>query len=126
MKLPSLRLGAASIAAGSILVLATRLLRRRPSLPALPAPSGAQGHFPPVPVAEKPAPKTFPAPASVEHVPSDLAPDRDPGLGERAVDAFRPDPTAPIPAAEREALRPAPPLESAAKALADSDRAEAI
>ena len=108
MKLPSLRFGAASVAAGS-LVIAGRLLRRRAALPALPAPS------------RSPAAGT-----SAGHVPTDLAADRNPGLGERAVDAFRPDPTAPVPAAEREALRPAPPLESAAKALADSDRAEAF
>ena len=67
-----------------------------------------------------------PATGSAEHVPTDLVADRNPGLGERAVDAFRPDPTAPVTAAEREALRPAPPLESAAKSLADSERAQAL
>jgi hypothetical protein len=43
-----------------------------------------------------------------EHVPVDLALDKPhPGPKERAVEAFRPDPTAPVPAGERDALRPA-------------------
>jgi hypothetical protein len=112
MKLPSIRFGAASLAAGSAIFLAGRLLRRRVARPALPAP-----------VAADPAAASVP---SAGHIPNDLAADRSPGLGERAVDAFRPDPTAPIPAEEREALRPAPPLQSAADALAQSDRAEAV
>ena len=41
------------------------------------------------------------------HVPTDLMRADPPGPGDRAVDAFRPDPTAPVPAAERDALRPA-------------------
>jgi hypothetical protein len=41
-----------------------------------------------------------------EHAAPDLAADRTVG-SERAPDAFRPDPTAPVPASEREALRPA-------------------
>lgn len=41
------------------------------------------------------------------HVPTDLMGDRHPGPNDRAIDAFRPDPTAPVPLAEREALRPA-------------------
>lgn len=42
-----------------------------------------------------------------EHVPTDLMADRDVGAGDRAIDAFRPDPTAPVPDAMRESLRPA-------------------
>ncbi len=43
-----------------------------------------------------------------EHTAPDLAMDRPrPGPNDRAPDAFRPDPTAPVPASEREALRPA-------------------
>lgn len=43
-----------------------------------------------------------------EHVPVDLALDKPhPGPNDRAPDAFRPDPTAPVPAGERDALRPA-------------------
>ncbi|MBB3909523.1 hypothetical protein [Sphingomonas desiccabilis] len=43
-----------------------------------------------------------------EHVPVDLALDKPhPGAGDRAPEAFRPDPTAPVPAGERDALRPA-------------------
>jgi hypothetical protein len=42
------------------------------------------------------------------HAAPDLALDRPhPGPDDRAPDAFRPDPTAPVPASEREALRPA-------------------
>lgn len=41
-----------------------------------------------------------------EHVPTDLMTDHHPGPDERAVDAFRPDPLAPVPPEEREALRP--------------------
>lgn len=42
------------------------------------------------------------------HAAPDLALDKPhPGTGDRAPDAFRPDPTAPVPASEREALRPA-------------------
>ncbi|MFV0624960.1 hypothetical protein ACBY01_13260 [Sphingomonas sp. ac-8] len=45
---------------------------------------------------------------SGEHVPVDLALDKPrPGADDRAPDAFRPDPTAPVPAGERDALRPA-------------------
>lgn len=42
-----------------------------------------------------------------EHVPVDLMGDTHPGPNDRAVDAFRPDPTAPIPEGERDAFRPA-------------------
>lgn len=42
-----------------------------------------------------------------EHAAPDLAADAAPVGSQRAPDAFRPDPTAPIPASEREALRPA-------------------
>ena len=42
------------------------------------------------------------------HQAPDLAPDRPrPGPDERAPEEFRPDPTAAVPASEREALRPA-------------------
>ena len=45
---------------------------------------------------------------SAEHAAPDLALDKDrPGAGDRAPVAFRPDPTAPVSAAERESLRPA-------------------
>ena len=44
---------------------------------------------------------------SGEHVPTDLMGDKHPGLDDRAVDAFRPDPTAAIPEGERDAFRPA-------------------
>ncbi|MHA6719150.1 hypothetical protein ACX40Y_06815 [Sphingomonas sp. RS6] len=40
-------------------------------------------------------------------VPTDLTGARHPDGSERAIEAFRPDPTAPVPAAERDALRPA-------------------
>lgn len=39
--------------------------------------------------------------------PTDLMGDTHPDGSERALDAFRPDPTAPVPAAEREQFRPA-------------------
>lgn len=39
--------------------------------------------------------------------PTDLMQGHHPDGSERAIDAFRPDPAAPVPAAEREALRPA-------------------
>ncbi|MEH3160395.1 MAG: hypothetical protein PGN08_16645 [Sphingomonas taxi] len=42
-----------------------------------------------------------------EHAAPDLAPDAPVPGTTRAPDAFRPDPTAPVPAAERESLRPA-------------------
>ena len=41
------------------------------------------------------------------HEAPDLALDHERGTGDRAPEAFRPDPTAPVPASEREALRPA-------------------
>jgi hypothetical protein len=49
-----------------------------------------------------------PSPSGAEHAAPDLALDRPrPGPDDRAPDAFRPDPTAPVPESEREALRPA-------------------
>ncbi|WP_375380198.1 hypothetical protein [uncultured Sphingomonas sp.] len=49
------------------------------------------------------------APGNAEHPAPDLAPDAPPPGrdGRRAPEAFRPDPTAAVPASEREALRPA-------------------
>ncbi|AQR75339.1 hypothetical protein [Sphingomonas sp. LM7] len=44
---------------------------------------------------------------SAEHVPTDLLGDTRPAPEDRAPEAFRPDPTAPIPAGERDAFRPA-------------------
>ncbi|NIJ21086.1 hypothetical protein FHS95_002778 [Sphingomonas naasensis] len=44
---------------------------------------------------------------SAEHVPTDLLGDAHPGPNDRAPEAFRPDPTAPVPAGERDAFRPA-------------------
>ena len=47
-------------------------------------------------------------PGNAEHAAPDLALDQPhPGPDHRAPIAFRPDPTAPVPASEREALRPA-------------------
>ncbi len=47
-------------------------------------------------------------PGNAEHAAPDLALDQPhPGPTDRAPDAFRPDPTAPVPASEREGLRPA-------------------
>lgn len=52
--------------------------------------------------------RRFALPAgNAEHVPTDLMGDTHPGPEDRAIDAFRPDPTAPIPASERDAFRPA-------------------
>ena len=46
--------------------------------------------------------------SGAEHAAPDLALDKPrPGAGDRAPLAFRPDPTAPVPASEREGLRPA-------------------
>lgn len=42
-----------------------------------------------------------------EHRPTDLEGDHHPGAGERAPEAFRPDPTASIPEGERDQFRPA-------------------
>jgi hypothetical protein len=44
---------------------------------------------------------------TAEHVPTDLMTDEHPDGSERAPVDFRPDPTAPIPAGERDAFRPA-------------------
>jgi len=44
---------------------------------------------------------------SAEHIPTDLLGDIRPAQGDRALDAFRPDPTAPVPVGMRESLRPA-------------------
>lgn len=55
---------------------------------------------------EKPAPSERSNPAA-EHVPTDLLGDRRPAPGDRAPEAFRPDPTAVPSAEERESLRPA-------------------
>lgn len=44
---------------------------------------------------------------SGEHAPVDLMGDSHPGAADRAPEAFRPDPTAPVPEGERDALRPA-------------------
>lgn len=47
-------------------------------------------------------------PGNAEHEAPDLVLDQPhPGAGDRAPEAFRPDPTAPVPASEREGLRPA-------------------
>lgn len=47
-------------------------------------------------------------PSGAEHAAPDLALDAPrPGPDDRAPEAFRPDPTAPVPESEREALRPA-------------------
>jgi hypothetical protein len=46
-------------------------------------------------------------PSGAEHAAPDLAADAAPVGSQRAPEAFRPDPTAPVPDSEREALRPA-------------------
>ncbi|MES2443696.1 MAG: hypothetical protein V4574_12765 [Pseudomonadota bacterium] len=52
--------------------------------------------------------RRFRGPGNAEHAAPDLALDQDrPGPDDRAPEAFRPDPTAAVPASEREALRPA-------------------
>ncbi|HSI16991.1 MAG TPA: hypothetical protein VK980_04420 [Sphingomonas sp.] len=52
--------------------------------------------------------RRFAAQGTVEYLAPDLGLDQPrPGTNGRAPEAFRPDPTAPVPAAEREALRPA-------------------
>ena len=52
--------------------------------------------------------RRFAARGTVEYLAPDLGLDQPrPGTNGRAPVAFRPDPTAPVPAAEREALRPA-------------------
>ncbi|MBB5716116.1 hypothetical protein [Sphingomonas aerophila] len=55
---------------------------------------------------EKALPRGEPNPAA-EHVPTDLLGDEPPRPGDRAPEAFRPDPTAVPTPEEREALRPA-------------------
>jgi len=62
-------------------------------------PSGPAAHTPRFP--------ETPGNPAAEHVPTDLMGDRHPGVDDRAVDAFRPDPTAVPTEQEREALRPA-------------------
>ncbi len=47
------------------------------------------------------------APGGGEHVPTDLMGETRPSAEDRAPADFRPDPTAPIPASERDAFRPA-------------------
>ena len=52
--------------------------------------------------------RRFAARGTVEYLAPDLGLDQPrPGSNGRAPEAFRPDPTAPVPATEREALRPA-------------------
>ncbi|MBB5710193.1 hypothetical protein [Sphingomonas xinjiangensis] len=68
---------------------------------------GAQPDPAPTPAEGPAAAQTAQTPGSAEHVPTDLMSDKHPGFEDRAVDAFRPDPTAPIPDGERDAFRPA-------------------
>jgi hypothetical protein len=79
------------------------------TMPPESAPKGPQGSLAPVPLAAEATPARPTAPAdSPEHVPTDLLPDADPAApGARAIDAFRPDPTAPVPDSMRDSLRPA-------------------
>jgi hypothetical protein len=51
--------------------------------------------------------RRFAVTGNAEHVPSDLMGDARPGPGDRAPEDFRPDPTASVPAGERDAFRPA-------------------
>lgn len=60
---------------------------------------------PKAPLAPQP-PAAAPA-GNAEHIPTDLMRDTHPGPADRAPDAFRPDPTSPVPDSERDGLRPA-------------------
>lgn len=68
---------------------------------------GAQPDPAPTPAQGPAAAQNAQTAGSAEHVPSDLMGDKHPGFNDRAVDAFRPDATAPIPEGERDAFRPA-------------------
>lgn len=64
--------------------------------------------------------RRFRAPGNAEHEAPDLGLDQArPGPGDRAPEAFRPDPTAPVPANERDAMRPALVVDNAKLAMAD-------
>jgi hypothetical protein len=80
-------LGAAAVAAGGLLVL---LSRAASAIPGLGRRASHDGSF-----------------GDGEHPPVDLLGAEHPGPEDRAAEAFRPDPTAPVPAGERDALRPA-------------------
>jgi hypothetical protein len=107
----SLALGTLSIGAvaGAIAATAFGLLKL-----------GKRTYVSGAPLSPPPMPKPAPTPAdgptaantaatggTAEHVPTDLMGDAHPGFEDRAIDAFRPDPTAPIPEGERDAFRPA-------------------
>jgi hypothetical protein len=78
------------------------------TMPPAAAPKGPHGQLAPVPLAADAVAARPTAPAdNPEHVPTDLLADKDPGTQARAIDAFRPDPTAPVPDSMRDALRPA-------------------
>lgn len=103
----TLSLGAVlgTVAAGAFAVLRLARHRYRADEPLVPGPLHPTGTTPDAP--RRAARSAGPASDAGGHVPTDLMRPDHPGPGDRAVDAFRPDPTAPVPAAERDALRPA-------------------
>lgn len=124
MDIRKITLGLGSFALGTVALAAAAVLgdsyarNRKPST----GEKGTGGGDASEPLAAKqPAPEPAPAPqapaappapaassaGNAEHVPTDLMGDRHPGPNDRAPDAFRPDPTAPVPDSEREGLRPA-------------------
>ena len=124
MDFRKITLGLGGFALGTVTLVAAAVLgdryaRRQPATPdrdgTEPASEPASGQptaAVEAPVAPSPAPAVplTPAPpvaGGAEHVPTDLMGDRHPGPNDRAADAFRPDPTAPVPENEREGLRPA-------------------
>ena len=66
---------------------------------------GAQPKPAPTPAEGPAAAQAAQTAGTAEHVPADLMGDKHPGFEDRAVDAFRPDPTAPLPEGERDAFR---------------------
>jgi hypothetical protein len=74
---------------------------------AKPADGYTVGFVPPALETAPATPSVIAETGSAEHIPTDLMGDKHPDGSQRAVDAFRPDPTAPIPASERDAFAPA-------------------
>lgn len=107
----SLALG--TLSAGAVIgavvaaLFGAKKLGKRSYTDGQPLAPGAQPDPAPTPAKGPVAAQTAGSVGSAEHVPSDLMGDKHPGFEDRAVDAFRPDPTAPIPAGERDAFRPA-------------------
>lgn len=106
----TLSLGAVlgTVAAGAFAVLRLARHRYRAGEPLVPGAQHPTGTTPDAP--RRAAGSTGNGGSATDatgHVPTDLMRADPPGPGDRAIDAFRPDPTAPVPAAERDALRPA-------------------